>query len=275
MAWEERNGNRYYYTKMRIGDRVVSQYFGNGELAQAIAKLSELDRERIQLERTIERDKHEEIRTINRQVNEVCTAIRNITKAALLATGHHQHKGQWRKRRMTKRKTAKKQKNEASEFLTRLQKGRGTAEDIERFNKSLKDGPNIIQLFDLAENAKQAILRNLAGDNQALKLANSEKLEIIKNELGYDQSSQLERLLIEQIVLCNLRLYWVENLMIVNMKQATMLQVQHWEKRLSANQRRYFRAIETLARVRKLASRTPEILQVNIAQNQVNQANTQ
>ena len=67
------------------------------------------------------------------------------------------------------------------------------------------------------------------------------------------------------------RLYWVENLMTGQLKNCTSSQLQHWEKRLSANQRRYFRAIETLARVRKLASRTPEILQVNIAEQQVNQ----
>jgi hypothetical protein len=44
----------------------------------------------------------------------------------------------------------------------------------------------------------------------------------------------------------------------------------YWEKRLSSVQRRYLRACETLARVRKLAQAAP--LQVNIGAQQVNVA---
>ncbi len=48
----------------------------------------------------------------------------------------------------------------------------------------------------------------------------------------------------------------------------TLKQGEYWEKRLSSAQRRYLRACETLARVRKLAQASP--LQVNIGAQQVN-----
>ncbi len=44
----------------------------------------------------------------------------------------------------------------------------------------------------------------------------------------------------------------------------------YWDRHLNAAQRRYLRAIETLARVRKLSGRGP--IQINIAEQQVNVA---
>ena len=48
--------------------------------------------------------------------------------------------------------------------------------------------------------------------------------------------------------------------------------VDHWERRLSAAQRRYLRACESLARVRKLGRTTPA-LQLNIATHGGQQVN--
>lgn len=95
----------------------------------------------------------------------------------------------------------------------------------------------------------------------------------LPHDLALPGDGELERLLIQQIVLCWLRLAYVEHQFTgATMKgDNTMTQVQHWDKRLNAAQRRYLRAIETLARVRKLG--VPAV-QVNIAQQQVNQVNS-
>ncbi|MBN1992828.1 MAG: hypothetical protein JW953_08985 [Anaerolineae bacterium] len=162
-------------------------------------------------------------------------------------------------------------RSEVNEYLMALQEGRGTDEDIERFRDSIKEIPALLNMFDMVKITREAVVKKLSGDNQALKLATLEIMKNTKAALGYDNSSQLERLLIEQIILCHIRLYWVEALFTQNSDQATMAQVQHWEKRLSVSQLRYFRAIETLARIRCLAQRTPALLQVNIGAQQVNQ----
>ena len=68
--------------------------------------------------------------------------------------------------------------------------------------------------------------------------------------------------------LCWLRLQLIEQQYSgVQAGNMTLPQGDYWERRLSAAQRRYLRAVETLARVRRL--RVPA-LQVNIGEKQVN-----
>ena len=86
--------------------------------------------------------------------------------------------------------------------------------------------------------------------------------------MGWEVAPPLERLLIEHVALCWLRVQCVEQRYAQIMaKSITLEQGRYWESRLSASQRRYLRATETLARVRKL--RLPPV-QVNIGEKQVN-----
>jgi hypothetical protein len=79
----------------------------------------------------------------------------------------------------------------------------------------------------------------------------------------------LERLLIDQVLVSWLHLYYVHMAyMGVIQEGLTMAQGNYWEKRLSRAQGRYLKAIETLARVRRLTR--PEAVQVNIATQQIN-----
>ena len=83
--------------------------------------------------------------------------------------------------------------------------------------------------------------------------------------MGYEHSPIIEKMLIENIIITWLRYHWTEFQLTTRMdRDVSMSVVAWWEKRTSAAQRRYLRAIETLARVRKLARNTPA-LQVNIA----------
>lgn len=272
MAWETRNGKQYYYAKRWQNGKCVSEYRGAavgpiGELLAMMHEIEQLERLKAKNERAKWQKEQERITNLDRQIEAVCSEIQAITHAVLVATGHHQHKGLWRKKRMDR----KQKEAKANAFLMRLQKGRGSSEDVQQFKKAIKEVPAVLKLFDLAENARETVITQFSGDNQAMKIANQQLLENIKQELGYNDASVLEKLLIEQIILCHTRLYWVENLFTANLKVANSAGVIHWEKRLNANQCRYFRAIETLAKIRHLARRTPEILQINIAEQQVNQ----
>ena len=95
MSWEQRGNKRYYYRKHRLGHQVVSEYVGAGELAQTSATLDALARER----RQAQRQQWESLRALDAQIDQVCDLIRALTYATLLTTGHHTHKGQWRKKR--------------------------------------------------------------------------------------------------------------------------------------------------------------------------------
>ena len=99
MAWENRNGNWYYYRKRREGRRVISEYVGAG----SAGKLAEMfDGEDLQeaayKRRELLKIKQKEL-AMDDQVKEVDRRTRAILRACLLLAGYHAHKGQWRKRR--------------------------------------------------------------------------------------------------------------------------------------------------------------------------------
>ena len=107
----------------------------------------------------------------------------------------------------------------------------------------------------------------------AMKECWKHRLQVLKKDLGYDEAPLLEKLLIQQAALCWLKLNLVELSYSNTMKQSITLTLGiFWEKRLSAAQRRFTRACETLARVRKLSRNVPA-LQFNIATSGGQQVN--
>jgi hypothetical protein len=95
----------------------------------------------------------------------------------------------------------------------------------------------------------------------------------LKKDLGSDGAPMLEQLLIQHAALCWLRLNLTELGYSSAMSQSISLTLGvYWEKRLTAAQKRFTRACETLTRVRKW-SRTTPALQVNIAAHGGQQVN--
>lgn len=100
-----------------------------------------------------------------------------------------------------------------------------------------------------------------------------QRLQGLKKDLGNDDAPMLEQLLIQQAALCWLKLNLVELSYSGTMAQSHTLTLgMCWEKRLSSAQRRFTRACETLARVRKLSRNAPA-LQFNIAASGGQQVN--
>ncbi len=101
MAWERRGDRLYYYRKRRQGSRVVSEYVGAGEHAEAAARrdaLARADRERTRQEQLRERER---LLALEQAGSDAEEQVRMVTQAWLLAAGYHAHKGQWRRRRVT------------------------------------------------------------------------------------------------------------------------------------------------------------------------------
>jgi hypothetical protein len=94
MGWEQRPGGHYLYHKRRIDGHVVSEYLGNGWLAE----LAESEHERRQEEREAERAELVAAVALDKRVAEACELGRALATAALLVSGYHQHRGAWRRR---------------------------------------------------------------------------------------------------------------------------------------------------------------------------------
>lgn len=90
---------RYYYRSKREGQHVRTEYLGTGVLALAIAELDAEERERQRQEQAIVRAEQEAQRAIDRKIDEEGDLVRTLTRAVLLVSGYHNHKGQWRRRR--------------------------------------------------------------------------------------------------------------------------------------------------------------------------------
>lgn len=100
---------------------------------------------------------------------------------------------------------------------------------------------------------------------RGLKECWKHRLQVLKKELGSDGAPMLEQLLIQHAALCWLRLNLTELSYSSAMSQSITLTLGvYWEKRLTAAQKRFTRACETLTRVRKWSRANPA-LQVNIA----------
>jgi DNA-binding GntR family transcriptional regulator len=99
MAWEERNGNRYYYRKRRQGKQVISEYVGSryaGELAEIF---DAEDRQTAEYNRRDLRKQQQQAAALDAEASEIEQFTRAYTRACLLLVGYHTHKGQWRKAR--------------------------------------------------------------------------------------------------------------------------------------------------------------------------------
>jgi hypothetical protein len=136
---------------------------------------------------------------------------------------------------------------------------------IQALRRMLDDHP---ELWRVAGDLAQAAARSLVDQLDAGPLI-AESLKrgwlAMQDELGYPAAPPLERLLIEEVALRWLHLRLVDLEYADATSQSILLpSAEHWEGRLSAAQRRYLRACDTLARLRKLASAS-SALQVNIA----------
>lgn len=97
MALEKRNGNYYYYKKEREGNRVISKYYGKGELANLIAQMDEIERYKKQIEAEKQRKNREKQEKIDRELFHLEQEIKNLTEKVLLNLGFYKTKSrEWR-----------------------------------------------------------------------------------------------------------------------------------------------------------------------------------
>jgi hypothetical protein len=126
---------------------------------------------------------------------------------------------------------------------------------------------------NMARRTLDHLLRTYYSQSAYIRECVGRRVSEIRLQLGYKESSALERILIEQILVC-----WV-NQYVLEINSATKLCESHstetgmyWDRRLSGAQQRFRCACETLARIRKL-SRNGPALQFNIASTGGQQVN--
>ncbi|REJ76262.1 MAG: hypothetical protein DWQ47_11655 [Acidobacteria bacterium] len=120
----------------------------------------------------------------------------------------------------------------------------------------LKERPEVCgQVSDLMKRVENKLLE----DNPLVSEFIGLRILEMRDELGWEESSMLERLHIEQVCLCWLRLYLVESGHAYLLDGSHSLSAgRYWEQRLDGAQKRFVRATNGLARVKKLLVSLPK-----------------
>ena len=143
--------------------------------------------------------------------------------------------------------------------------------DLAAFRQLLKEKPDALDYMgDLTKEAQRALAKTFKG-SELMSARVERDIERTVQELGYAQSSPLEKMLIDLVALNKAWLFileWLVALAIRRPNQSASSAL-YLERRLNMVQARHLRALESLARVRRLLRPTANV-QVNIADQQLN-----
>ncbi len=285
MGWEWRNGRCYYYKKERVDGQVVSHYMGNfGAFTETLRQQMAAE---VQAERAAWRRRQADEKQIDEQVDEACRELRRLRERLLIATGFHQHKGQWRKKRMGKTLEALAKRDpqvaarlavwQATDLGTALELAEKPSFEAQReFRELLEQHPEAAARWgNLVNNATSHLISAAWANRAATRIGVEQRVKQMKAEHGYEAASLIEKMVIDEMALAWMRLYYVQDQHTYAMHRQNGFReahVEYWDRRLMYSQRRFLRACDSLARLRKLAKGV-KLLQVNIAQAGAQQAN--
>ena len=98
MGWERRGNREHFYTARREGGRVVKEYVPVA-VAPFAAQLADEQRAERAGERDAAARARAELDALAATLDPLDELAALAHRAAMLAAGYHNHKGQWRKRR--------------------------------------------------------------------------------------------------------------------------------------------------------------------------------
>ena len=157
--------------------------------------------------------------------------------------------------------------------LERVDKDKPSKEDVAKIEEELARSPQIWEGgCGLLGNTLHLYIRSFEKAKSQHLLIEAE-VKYIKEQLGYSAANYIEKLIIDEILLCWLGVGHIERTLSALMTQESHSREsgEYWQNTLTRYQGRYLRAIETLARVRKLSKGIA--FQVNIATNGGQQVN--
>ena len=158
------------------------------------------------------------------------------------------------------------------DLVSKARKGNADPADLREIKNTLDEVPEFWHIGKgFAGNIFDQLIASMEPSEVEQLILKAEATDI-KTMLGYNKANQLEKLIIDEIMLC-----WThENQAHMILKNITFdrgefsrASHKHWQNNVTQCQKRYLRAIETLARVRKMNIN----VQFNIATNGGKQVN--
>jgi hypothetical protein len=150
--------------------------------------------------------------------------------------------------------------DELARLLKRAEQGDRSV--LPELRKALAADANLWQQYgDLAAQAEASLILLAAGNNLLLAESLQRKLKALKDELGGESPSPLERLLVERATATWLQVNYFDGLL-AQAKGANEAQARMLQRHQDAAHRRHLTALKTLATVRKLLKPAPSTLEL-------------
>ena len=99
MALVYRNSKPYYYRSLRVVGKATKQYVASGAMAELVADVDRLTRERRHEREEAERRSRQRLKQADRLISTLERQSALLVHATLHANGYHQHKRTWRLKR--------------------------------------------------------------------------------------------------------------------------------------------------------------------------------
>jgi hypothetical protein len=142
-------------------------------------------------------------------------------------------------------------------------------------HKFISDHPDLFDKVGLISNSvRSAIIRKLSGEAEGTRVSLKYEYEAFIKRLSSEDDSPLERLMIERIGMCWLRVLYAENActMLMGTTQ-TFKQFEFADRQLGRAHARYVKAVESLARHRAiLAAGRAAAAQAEMAEHRASEA---
>ncbi len=307
MGWQTIGGGQYYTRSVREGGRVRREYVGCGEIAVLIARFDTLEREEKEAKRQQRRSERQAEDDALRCIRWYCGTVERVVQAELTAAGYHRHdRGQWRKRRtpametelqqaaraeLSKRKGLKKEVDLSLDRAARIKSAIVPETRAERdtiIDAAMNGNDDLeaqalaciraypaetvlgwgdpkhpcISLVGLREDGvRSRVFRARLEEEYAMKL----------RQIAGSTPTPLETLLAERITALRFQLTHFERSYEIKLAGGMSAEVSEYhQKRIERVSKQYLRAIETLAKVRRLQLPAVLVGQMNIGENQVN-----
>ena len=209
MAWKQRGSTKFYYRSVRRGDRVASEYLGNGESArwwaESVAELKGVRERKRKLIRKIRASWLE----LEKPVKELCTVLDGLAGLVLIASGCRKLNRVWRRRRDMQALNgplppAPKPGAETDTLLARAAKGDETC--YREVCALLEDGERGQVLVDFFGNmvnyARNKLIKQAARGDLFVEEAMFQRLEHVRRCFAGPNPTPSEDVLAARIALC-------------------------------------------------------------------------
>ena len=220
-----RGTRSYYYTSRRVGGRVVTRYAGSGECAVLMARSDAIRRSHREAETATRATTAAAARSEFADLRAQIAAMNSAVAAALRASGWHQHRREWRKKRGTTMTLplatidatgtwVSAELSAAAGKLSPEQSQQARAGDraaVPAVNAYLANPAATALWGDLGRHLTLKLIRLHVGNDVLLETATIKFASELRGRLAGPNSTPLELLVAERVVVAWLFVNWAEN----------------------------------------------------------------